>query len=142
MTGKWKIAAWAASLVAIGAVAYTFGMAAYRKANPQAAFSELVGVPAPAGVRVTQYTSAITDNFFHTTHFWLIEGDVMALRKVVEGTSFGRSDEDAGWVLPEAAAQFGLNLTPDDLAEGYESDHPRNRWFLILKGQQRAIYVL
>jgi hypothetical protein len=44
--------------------------------------------------------------------------------------------------LPEAGAKFDLKLTPKDLAEGYESDDARNRWFLILEGQRRAIYVL
>ena len=142
MKGKWKAATWTASLVAVVAGAYTFGMPAYRRANPDAAFSSLVGEQVPSGVRIVRYSSGFTDNFFHTTHFWLVEGDVSALRKLVEGTRFGRSDEDAAWELPDAASQFGLKLTPQDLAEGYESDDDRNRWFLVLKGKQQAIYVL
>jgi len=139
---KWKIAAWTASIVVLGAVAYVFGIEGYRKAHPEAAFSALVGVQVPAGVRVTQYASAVNDNLFHTAHFWLLEGDADSLRKILAGTRFGRSDEDARWFLPEAGAQFDLELTPKDLAEGYESDDARNRWFLILEGQHRAIYVL
>jgi hypothetical protein len=142
LTRKWRIAIWSASLIALAGVAYSIGIAEYRSANPASAFSALVGAPVPAGVHVTRYASAVTDNLFHTTHFWLLEGDVDALRKIAEGSSFGRSDEDASWTLPEAAAQFGMKVGPTDLAEGYEADHARNRWFLILKGQQRAIYVL
>ena len=142
MNRKWKIAAWTASIVAIGGFAYVFGLEGYRKAHPETAFSALVGVQVPAGVRVRQYASAVNDNLFHTAHFWLLEGDADSLRKVVAGTQFGRSDEDARWFLPEAGAQFDLKLTPKDLAEGYESGDPRNRWFLILEGQRRAIYVL
>jgi hypothetical protein len=84
----------------------------------------------------------MNDNFFHTSHFWLLEGDARSLRKIVEGTLFGRSDDDARWVLPEAGEQFDLKLTPKDLAEGYESSDPRGRWLLVLEGQQQAIYVL
>jgi hypothetical protein len=142
LTRKWKIAVWSASLIALAGVAYAFGIAEYRKANPASAFSALVGVPVPAGVRVTRYASAVTDNFFHTTHFWLLEGDAAVLRKIAEGSSFGRADEDAAWELPEAAAQFDMKIGPTDLAEGYESDHARNRWLLILKSHQLAIYVL
>jgi hypothetical protein len=142
LKGKWKTATLTASLVAVVAGAYALGMPAYRRANPDAAFSSLVGVPVPAGVRIVQYSSGLTDNFFHTTHFWLIEGDIGALRKLVEGTRFGRSNEDAAWELPDAATHLGLKLTPQDLAEGYESDDARNRWFLVLKGRQQAIYVL
>ena len=142
MTRKWRIVVWSASLIALVGAAYSFGTTEYRKANPASAFSALVGAPVPAGVRVTRYASAVTDNFFHSTHFWLLEGDADALRKIAESSSFGRSDEDAAWALSEAAAQFGMKAGPTDLAEGFESDHARNRWFLILKGQQRAIYVL
>lgn len=128
--------------MAVVAGAYAIGMPAYRRANPDAAFSSLVGVPVPSGVRIVKYSSGITDNLFHTTHFWLVEGEVGALRKLVEGTRFGRSDEDAAWELPEAVSHFGLKMTPQDLAEGYESDDTHNIWLLILKGQQQAIYVL
>ena len=142
MKGKLKTAVWAVSFVAVVAGAYAFGMPAYRRANPDAAFSSLVGVRIPSGVRIVRYSSGLTDNFFHTTHFWLFEGDVGGLRKLVEGARFSRSDDDAAWELPYAAAQFGFKLTPQDLAEGYESDGARNRWFLVLKGKQQAIYVL
>ena len=117
-------------------------MPVYRRANPDATFASLVGVPVPTGVRIVQYSSAHTDNFFHTTHFWLVEGDINAMRKLIQGTRFARSDEDAAWRLPEAGSPLGLKVTPQDLAEGYESDDARNRWFLVLKGQQQAIYVL
>jgi hypothetical protein len=139
---KWRVAVWSASLLALAGVGYSFAITEYRKANPESAFSTLVGAPVPAGVRVTRYAKAVTDNVFHTTHYWLLEGDAAELRKIAEGSSFGRSDEDAAWVLPKAAARFGMKVSPSDLAEGFESDHARNRWFLILKGQQRAIYVL
>ena len=142
MKGKRNTATWTASLVVVVAGVYAFGMPADRRANPDAAFSSLVGVRIPVGVRIVHYSSGHSDNFIHTTHFWLIEGDARAMRKLVEGTSFGRSYEDAAWELPEAASHFGLTRTPQDLAEGYEADHARNRWFLVLKGQQRAIYVL
>ena len=142
MRSKWKSAIWSASIAAVVVGVYAFGMPAYRRANPDAAFSSLVGSQVPAGVRIVGYSSALTDNLFHTTHFWLVEGDISALRKLVDGTSLGRSDQDAAWELPEAASRFGLKLTPQDLAEGYESEDPRNRWLLVIKDKQQAIYVL
>ncbi len=142
MIRKWRIAVWSASLVAVAGVVYSLGIAEYRKANPASAFTALVGTPVPAGVRVTRYESAVTDNFFHTTHFWVLEGDADALRMIARGPSFVRSDEDASSVLPEAANQLGMTLSFTDLAEGYESEDSHNRWLLILKTQQRAIYVL
>lgn len=143
MTRKWKIASWAASIgLLLAAGAYVLVVPVESFANPEAEFTTRVGLAVPAGVRIVQHASAINDNFLHTTHFWLLEGDPDALRTLVLNPRFGRSDDDAGWVVPGAAAQFGMKLGSKDLAEGYESDHPRNRWFLMLKGQRRAIYVL
>jgi hypothetical protein len=139
---KWNFPILAASVVALGVVAYWLGIEQYRKSNPEAAFVALVGTPVPSGVRVIKYASAVTDNIFHTTHFWLLEGDPDSLRKVATAPRFGRSDEDARWFLPEAGEQFKLNLTPEDLTEGYESDDPRNRWFFIFARPERAIYAL
>jgi hypothetical protein len=129
------------SLLLLAAVGYSFGIKAYRQANPQKAFASLVGAPLPAGVRAVSYESAVTDNFLHTTHFWLLEGDTPALQAMALAGHFARSDEDARYFVPDAAAEFGMELTPLDLAEGYESDHPRNRWFLILKDRRQAIFV-
>jgi hypothetical protein len=62
LLARWKIAACVLALVAIAPIAYEFGMEAHRKANPEATFSAMTGMPIPPGIRVTQYASTVTDN--------------------------------------------------------------------------------
>ena len=81
------------------------------------------------------------DNFFHTTHYWLLEGTTADLRQVLVGTDFGRSDEDAKGVAPDAAVALATSIAIDDVIEGYERERSRDSWFLLLKGGTRAIYV-
>ena len=109
--------------------------------HPDAAFTELTGRALPNGVHASAYDNAMDDNFFHTTHYWLLEGETANLRQVLVGTGFGRSDEDAKWVAPSAADALATPISVDDVIEGYEWELPRNSWFLLLKGGQRAIYV-
>jgi len=138
---RWKIAAVSLLLLAAGAASYLYAIEAHRKANPQSAFASLVDIRLPAGVQVISYANSTNDAYVHKAHVWLLEGEEGALRKMVEGTRSERSDEDARWLLPDAAALFGLQLNPGDLAEGYELEESRDRWFLIAKGKPRAIYI-
>jgi hypothetical protein len=127
-------------LVAV-AVSRQHFQAKARQADPAASFRELTGRALPAGVRAAKYRSAINDNFMRTTHYWLLEGGHETLRNVLVGTEFVRSDEDAKWVAPNAALALEIQVTPDNVAEGYEWERDRDGWFLILKDVSRAIYV-
>lgn len=142
MIKNWKFITLFTLFLTLVTIAYQFGIDMYYKKNPSSAFSSLVGVQVPPKIHIIKYSNKTDDNLLHTTHLWLLQGDIEALRKIIVADGFERSDEDARWILPEIADQFGLKLTPTDLAEGYESNHAHNRWFLILKEQQLAIYVL
>jgi hypothetical protein len=112
-----------------------------RREQPDAAFAELTGRALPPGVHASLYCSAIDDNFFHTGHYWILEGETARLRDVLLGTGFGRSDEDAKWVMPSAAEALDTALSVEDVLEGYEWERARDSWFLLLKDGKRAIYV-
>jgi hypothetical protein len=92
-------------------------------------------------VRASLYRSAIDDDFFHTGHYWVLEGDADRLRDVLVGTGFARSDEDARWVAPGAAEALDIPIVVGDVLEGYEWERGRHSWFLLLNGEKRAIYV-
>jgi len=112
-----------------------------RREKPDAAFAELTGRTLPVGVHASVYRSAFDDNFFHTGHYWILEGEADRLRQVLAGTEFGRSDEDAKWVASGAAEVLDTPISVEDVLEGYEWERARDSWFLILKGGKRAIYV-
>jgi hypothetical protein len=112
-----------------------------RRGRPDAAFAELTGRALPTGVHASLYRSAIDDNFFHTGHYWVLEGETARLREVLIGTGFSRSDEDAKWVAPGAAEALGRAISAEDVLEGYEWERTRDSWFLLLKDGSRAIYV-
>jgi hypothetical protein len=112
------------------------------RADPVAAFTELTGQSLPSGVRVEKYRGTAGDNFFHTTYYWILEGDPEQLHKILVGTGFGRSDEDARWVAPSAASALEISLAPNDVVEGYEWERERDRWLLFVGPGSRAIYVL
>ena len=109
--------------------------------KPDAAFAELTGRALPVGVHASAYRSAIDDNFFHAEHYWILEGETDRLRQILVGTGFRRSDEDAKWVAHRAADALGTTIAVEDVLEGYEWEHGRDSWFLILRGGTGAIYV-
>ncbi len=85
----------------------------------------------------------VNDNLFHEMHYWMLEGREGSLRKL--GNSFGleRSDEDAGWALPDMQAMFGSPLSRADMIEGYEGslDGKRDRWLMIFGDGRGAVLV-
>jgi hypothetical protein len=122
--------------IAVVALASAVGWSQWRdhtrREDPDAAFAELTGRGLPSGVHASLYGSAIDDNFFHTGHYWILEGEVGGLREVLHGSGFGRSDEDAKWVVPSAAEALGTPISVEDVLEGYEWKGARDSWFLIL----------
>src|SRR5262245_7401486 len=60
-------------------------------------FSSVTGMSLPANLSPLAHGSAMNDNFFHTTHFWLLRGPRESLLQLVPPPHFQRSDEDAKW---------------------------------------------
>ena len=114
----------------------------YVRAHPDAGFRWLTGRDLPPGVRAVAYANRLTDNFFHTTHYWQLEGSAAALRQVTEGTGFRESTEDARWILPDLKELFGLPWTRSDVLIGYEWELDHDRWFVIFTGETTALYAL
>ena len=112
----------------------------FRYADPSAAFTAITGRELPSGVTATQYGHKMTDNLFHTTHYWILRGDVTSLRQVVHGTGFAESG-DAGYMLPDLKALFGLPLGESDVATGFEWELDRDRWYCIFRDGQTALYA-
>jgi ABC-type Fe3+ transport system permease subunit len=75
MRPSWQLWTAISSVVLAAAVAFPIARAGYRRAHPKAAFNSLVGVAVPPGVTVAKYSSKMDDNLFHTTHYWLMNGD-------------------------------------------------------------------
>ena len=94
----------------------------------------------PQGVKAIAYKSKITDNLFHSSHYWLLRGSSKELYDLVNGTELGRSDEDALHSLPDTDQLF--NMPKQGVSAGYEEDGQQGRrsWYCILKDETHAIY--
>jgi hypothetical protein len=131
-------------VVGIGVVAvvsWKVGRDLYWRKHPDAAFTSITGRVLPPGVRATAYAHEINDNLFHTTHYWLLAGAPSELHKVIVGTEFERSDEDARNMLPNLRDLFGVDWSREEVAAGYEWEVGRDRWYYIFAGEDRALYV-
>ena len=111
-----------------------------RYSDPSAAFTAITGRELPSGVTATQYRHEMTDNLFHTTHYWTLRGDITSLRQVVHGTGFFESG-DARYALPDMKALFGLALGQSDVVTGFEWELDRDRWYCIFRDEQTALYA-
>jgi hypothetical protein len=112
----------------------------FRYADPTTAFTAITGRELPSGVTATRYQHEMTDNLFHTTHYWILRGDITSLRQVVHGTGFFESG-DARHMLPDMKALFGLALGESDVVTGFEWELDRDRWYCIFRDEQTALYA-
>jgi hypothetical protein len=135
------------ALIALIAVAVLLlGGNAYRRhqfTSADRGFRTVTGRELPANVTAMSHSSAITDNFFHNSHFWLLQGPHAALRELAPVPDFERSDDDAKQWLHEASD--ALTLADSEILEGYEGGERivegRHRWLLILPPGDRAVFI-
>ena len=129
-----------AAIVLIVLVA-VFGRSIVFHLFPTFAFRLVTGRPIPPGVRITAYASEVTDNLFHTTHYWMLAGSPSGLRQVIVGTGFEESLEDARAIMPELSELFGVPLFSTQVVAGYEWELGRDRWYYIFAGETNALYA-
>ena len=129
-----------AASVLIVAFLWSFGRDLYWRLNPDAAFRAITGRELPIGVRAMAYTHKLTDNLFHTTHYWLLEGSPSALLQVTNGTDFEESD-DAFVMAPDLRRMFGVSIVSTQIVAGYEWELDRDRWYCIFAGRTNAFYA-
>lgn len=121
-------------------VVWSFAHDWYLRTHPDTAFRAITGRELPAGVRATAYGHEMTDNLFHTTHYWLLEGSPSALRQVTSGTGFFES-EDAQHMMPDLRRMFGSSVAVTQVVAGYEWELGRDRWYCIFAGESTACYA-
>jgi hypothetical protein len=136
---KWPV------VLAIGAVLLILGGIAterLRFESPDHGFRSETDHDLPAHVVATAHASEITDNFFHTSHYWLLQGPEASLRELAPMFGLARSDQDSNEMLRTVPEVMPLG-EPPRLAEGYEGslDGGRDRWLLVLQPGNRAIFV-
>lgn len=122
------------------ALAWSFARDWYLRTHPDTAFRAITGRELPAGVRATAYGHGMTDNLFHTTHYWLLAGSPSALRQVTNGTGFVESD-DAREIMPDLRELFGVSVVSTQVVVGYEWELDRDRWYCIFAGETTAFYA-
>jgi hypothetical protein len=105
-------------------------------------FQFYTGVELPPDVQPVAHASAMDDNFFHTTHFWVLSGTDSAFKGLAKSFCLERSDEDALWLLTILNDEFGINQPTDDVLEGYEGSCTggRDRWLMDLGPENGAIF--
>lgn len=116
-----------------------FGQDIYWRIYPEAAFESVTGRSLPPGVKAVAYIGRMEDALFHTTHYWRLTGSVPDLRQVIAGTGFVRQDDVAVSVY-RMARKFGLERSPSKVAEAYELDEMRFRFYCILGDSNEAFY--
>ena len=104
-----------------------------------AAFERITGLRLPPGVRVIGHDRTMHDNLLHVGNRWWLSGPPRALARLVDGSGFAVSTEDAKWMLPARDGR-GHRWTPDDMRIGFECDGSRNDWYLILGDGSTALY--
>jgi hypothetical protein len=132
-------------LVAVGVALLVLGGIATERLRFESAdrgFRSETDHDLPANVLATAHASEITDNFFHTSHYWLLQGPEANLRELAPMFGLARSDKDAGEMLRTVPEVMPLG-EPLRLAEGYEGnvEGGRDRWLLVLQPGDRAIFV-
>lgn len=111
-----------------------------RHADPSGAFTAITGRVLPIGVTATNYEHELTDNLFHTTHYWILQGDITSLRQVIQGTGFSES-ADARYMLPDMKDLFGMALGESDIGSAFEWELDRDRWYCIFRDKRTALYA-
>jgi len=112
-----------------------------RFASADHGFHAVTGRDLPANVQAMAHASEITDNFFHESHLWLLQGPAASLHELAPAPAFARSDEDAAGWIDDVSRRLGL--ADARMIEGYEgsTDGGRDRWLLILQPGDRAVFV-
>lgn len=126
-----------ATLLAIGGLA-VLGFITYPNTS-DTAFERGTGLRLPPGVHVIGHDRAMHDNLLHVGDRWWLSGPPRALARLVDGTGFAVSTDDARWVLPARDGR-GRRWTPEDVRIGFERDGSRNDWYLILGDGSTALY--
>jgi hypothetical protein len=134
-----------AAVVVLGVVALCIGallgLRQYQHHNrvnaPDRAFVEITGSALPPALKATAYNSELTDNLFHSSHYWLLSGPDQELRSFAISQGFAESSEDARHAVPNLPELFGRPAT--GFVAGYEKDNGRNSWLILLEGV--AVYV-
>lgn len=122
------------------------GVYAYQKhrfASADRGFRAVTGRNLPANVAAMSHSTQVTDHFFRSSHFWLLQGPHASLHELAPTPDFERSDDDAKQWLPQAGNALAL---PDaEIVEGYEGGNVtgggRDRWLLILPPGDRAVFI-
>lgn len=132
-------------MAAIGAALLILGGIAterLRFESPDRGFRSETEHDLPPNVTATAHSSEITDNFFRTSHYWLLQGPEANLRELAPMFGLARSDKDSSEMLRTVPDVMPLG-EPPRLAEGYEGniDGGRDRWLLVLQPGDRAIFV-
>ena len=110
-----------------------------RRSDPASAFQDIVGQPLPVSIRATEYNSQLTDNLFHSSHYWVLVGSEAEIRQFALTQGFAESREDAKDVVPELERVFGV--TASGFLTGYEKGNGRNHWLVLFNETPAAIYV-
>jgi hypothetical protein len=102
-------------------------------------FESYTGMTLPPGIIPLAHTSRMNDNFFHTTHYWLLSAPAPLLRELAAQAQLVRSDEDARHTLTSMNVFDG---PPPEFKEGYEGsgDGGRDHWLVIVFPGDRAIF--
>lgn len=106
-------------------------------------FESHTGMELPTGIKASAHKSKLTDNLFHTAHYWLLSGDEATMRELATKFGLERSDEDAKFIIPDMREMFGVDLNTDDFLEGYEGNFrgSRDHWLVIFSDKQTAVFV-
>ena len=114
-----------------------------RPSSSDLGFEHYTGMRLPADIKAVAHKSEMTDNLFHTAHYWLLNGDVVAMRELATTFGLERSDEDAKFMLPDIQKVFDIDLGAGDIAEGYEGNPGggRDRWLFISSEKKTAVFI-
>lgn len=116
---------------------------------PTWSFRLLTGRKIPPNVKVLDYESRFTDNFFYRSSFWLLQGNAADLAKVVEGGLFGvwgkapfTEQDEALYSLPDAGELFRMDQPEASLSTVYLQGESgvRSPAYWIFDSKQKAIF--
>jgi hypothetical protein len=111
----------------------------YRDFFPNSAWNELIPTPVPNGLKLTGYTWKYTDNLFHISQYFLLEGSEEKLIELASNLNLGLS-QDAMYSYPNEIIISGVKLSQYSVKYGYEGAQNRNDWYWLVKERPIAIY--
>lgn len=129
-----------AFLATVVVICFGFALDWYRAAYPERAFEQITGAALPTGLRATNYSWAVSDNFFHVSHYWLLTGSPTQIDQFARSAGLSESTEDAKSMVPDLQPLFGIAWTSNEVVRGYEGDQPRNNWLWMFSDGKTSIY--